>query len=117
MTIRGLEEEEMFQPMKEYLKDRGFEVHKMNKRSSPGPDIRAIKGDSELIIEMKGHIQALSTDMRTCIGQICEQMEEGPDKYAVALSESYRSYIKDYSFAVKKLGVQVFFISENGVQK
>ena len=117
MTTQGLREDEMFRPMKKYLEHRGFEIDETNRGSSPGPDIRAVKEDRELIIEMKGHTKALSTDIRTCIGQICEQMEAEPDEYAVALSESYRSYIKDYSFALKRLGVQVFLVSEEGVQE
>lgn len=111
-----LKEDEMFEPMEEYLEENGYNITEINDGYSSGADIIANKHGKKLVIEMKGHTQALTTDIRTCIGQICGQMEEGSAEYAVALSESYKNYIDEYAFALEKLGVQILLVSEKEVK-
>lgn len=106
----------MFEPMEEYLEENDYEVTEINDGYSSGADIIARKNGQKLVIEMKGHTKALTTDIRTCVGQICGQMEDGNKEYAVALSKSYKDYIDEYSFALERLGVRIFIVTENGVE-
>ena len=112
----GLREPEMFEPMTDYLERNGYEIVERNEGRSSGADIRAVEDGRELVMEMKGRTANLTTDIRTCIGQICGQMEASGDEYGVALSESYRPYIDEYGYALQTLGVQVFVVSPDGVE-
>lgn len=112
-----MKEEEMFDPMINHLKKNGYEIIEENRGRERGPDLVASKDNRKLIIEMKGDSAALGVDYGTCIGQLFRRMEEGEKEYGLAFSESYRRFIEDSKYPLEKLGIKVFIVSEEGIER
>ncbi|KXA89626.1 hypothetical protein AKJ61_02505 [candidate division MSBL1 archaeon SCGC-AAA259B11] len=112
-----MKEEEMFDPIINHLEKNGYEIIEQNRGRERGPDLVASKDNQELIIEMKGDSEALGVDYGTCIGQLFRRMEDDDRDYGLALSASYRRFIKDSEYPLEKLGIKVFIVSKEGVEK
>ncbi len=111
-----MKEEEMFDPMIEYLKKNGYEVIEQHRGRERGPDLVAKKNEREIVIEMKGDSAALDVDFGTCIGQLFRYMKGEDKDYALAFSAKYRRLLESSEYPLKKLGIRAFIVSEQGIE-
>ena len=111
-----MKEEEMFNPMIEYLKKNGYEVIEQHRGRERGPDLVAKKNGREIVIEMKGDSAALDVDFGTCIGQLFRYIKGEDKDYALAFSAKYRRLLENSEYPLKKLGIRAFIVSEQGTE-
>lgn len=112
-----MREEEMFDPMIEYLEKNGYEVVEQHRRKERGPDLVAKKNGREMIIEIKGDSAAPDVDFGTCVYQLLRYMKGEDRDYALALSAKYRRFLENTEYALReKLGIRAFIVSEDGVE-
>jgi Holliday junction resolvase len=111
-----MKEEEMFDPMIEYLKKNGYEIIEQHRGREKGPDIVAKKNGLEIVLEMKGDSAALDVDLGTCIGQLFRSIRGEKKDYAIALSTKYRRLLRGIEYPMKKLGVKAFVVSEKEIE-
>jgi len=122
-----LREHEIVKIVAAHLESRCFTV-KTNPGHKRGVDIKAITTRGELhFIEAEGNAKPsgerlTSTQMYThyyrAIGQICMRMteNEGRGDYALALPDDlyYKKKVKETIFGLKKLGIGIYWVTENG---
>lgn len=113
--VNKLKEDNMFPIMIEFLTSEGYQIIEVNPGRKRGADIVAEKSGKRLIIEMKGDTKALDVDLGTAIWQLLRYMKGELQDYALAVTSSYKRYIKAVEYPLKKLNVKVFIVSEKGV--
>ena len=110
-----MREDEMFPNMIDFLKSEGYRILEVHRGRERGADIVAKKSGRKLIIEMKGDTMALSVDLGTAIWQLMRYMKGSVEDYALAVTPSYKRYVKAVEYPLKQLDVKVFIVSEKGV--
>lgn len=110
-----MNEEEMFPKMIDFLSREGYKIVEVNPGRQRGADIVAEKSGKRLIVEMKGDTAALSVDFGTAIWQLMRYMKGALDDYALAVTPSYKRYVRVVEYPLKQLDVKVFIVSEKEV--
>jgi len=110
-----MREDDMFSRMTDFLKSEGYRILEVHRGRERGPDIVAEKAGRKLVIEMKGDTMALSVDLGTAIWQLMRYMKGSLEDYALAVTPSYKRYVKAVEYPLKQLDVKVFVVSEKGV--
>jgi len=109
-----LKEEQLFDPMIEYLRNQGYEILEQHRGHDKGTDIIASKNGTRLLLELKGDSAAYDVDFGTMIYQIMKKMNAlSTDEYALGVSENYRKHATRCKFPLQKLKIKVFIINEN----
>lgn len=109
-----MREAELFPHVLNFLEDSGYQILEENRGHKPGADIIAVKNGRKLFLELKGDSQAPDVDLGTALYQIMRFIGDGHDEYALALSEKYRRYAENCRHAVKKLGLRIYLVRNNG---
>jgi Holliday junction resolvase len=112
-----LKEEEMFSIFIDFLKSRGYKIIETHPGRQRGPDIVAEKSGRRLIIEVKGDTVALEVDLGTAIWQLMRYMTDVSKDFGLALTKSYSKYVRAVKYPLKKLSIQVFIVSNEGVEQ
>ena len=110
----SMREAELFPHVLNFLEDSGYQILEENRGHKPGADIIAVKNGRKLFLELKGDSQAPDVDLGTALYQIMRFIGDGHDEYALALSEKYRRYAENCRHAVKKLGLRIYLVRNNG---
>ena len=110
-----MKEDEMFPKMIDFLKSESYTMLEVHRGRQRGADIVAEKTGRKLIIEMKGDTMALSVDLGTAIWQLMRYMKGSFEDYALAVTPSYKRYVKAVEYPLKQLDIKVFIVSEKGV--
>jgi len=110
-----MREPDMFQPMIDYLRNKGYVILEANRGRQPGPDIVAEKANRKLIVQMKGDSADIKTDWDTGLGQLLDIMDDERSDYAMAVSESYERLARSLPKYVKdKLQLIIYIVHDNG---
>jgi hypothetical protein len=112
-----LKEEEMFPIIIDFLKGRGYETIEIHPGRQRGPDIVAEKSGRRFIIEVKGDTAAPAVDLGTAIWQLMRYIKDTSKDFGLALTGSYLRYIRAVEYPLKRLGIQVFIVSDEGVKR
>lgn len=108
-----MREPELFPHVIRFLEDNGYQILEENRGHKPGADIIALKDGRKLFVELKGDSQAPDVDLGTALYQIMRFMGDGPDEYALALSEKYRRHVESCRHAMKKLNLKVYLVKDD----
>lgn len=112
-----MKEDELFDPMIEYLNNNDYKIFEQHRGKERGTDIVAIKQNSKLFLELKGDSTAPDVDFGTVIYQIMKQMNpHSSDEFAIVVSEKYRKHAIRCKCPLQKLKIKVYIISEKGVE-
>jgi hypothetical protein len=112
-----LKEEEMLPIFIDFLKSTGYKIIETHPGRQRGPDVVAEKSGRRLIIEVKGDTAAVEVDLGTAIWQLMRYMTDVSKDFGLALTESYLKYARAVKYPLKKLGIQVFIVSNGGVEQ
>lgn len=112
-----MKEEEMFPIIVDFLKGKGYEIIETHPGRQRGPDILAEKFGRRIIIEVKGDTAVLDVDLGTAIWQLMRYITDASKDFGLALTESYLRYVKVVEYPLRRLGIQVFIVSTEGVKQ
>jgi hypothetical protein len=112
-----LKEEEMFPRVIDFLKSRGYKIIETHLGRQRGPDVVAEKSGRSLMIEVKGDTAALDVDLGTAIWQLMRYMADASRDFGLALTESYSRYVGAVQYPLKRLGIQIFIVSDEEVRE
>ncbi len=111
-----MKEEELFDPLIDYLAGQGYEIIEQHRGHEHGIDIIASKNGRRFLVELKGDSTAPDVDFGTLVYQIIKEIKPATDSdYAIAVSEKYTKYVDRCKFSLQKLGIQVYSINKEGV--
>ena len=111
-----MKEEDLFDPLIEYLQGQGYEILEQHRGHEHGIDIVANKNGRKLFVELKGDSKAPDVDFGTLVYQIMKELKPSSDSdYAIAVSEQYRKHADRCRFPLRKLGIKVYLIDETGI--
>ncbi|RGI29678.1 restriction endonuclease [Melissococcus sp. OM08-11BH] len=136
MASQILDENDVVNDMKEFLKTQGYKIKNSCNTNQKGVDIVAEKGEQELWVEAKGGTSSKKNSSRYGLPFTTNQVkvhvsraiyqalsaldsEENPQS-AIALpdDEKHRQEIEKVRKSLEKLGIDVYFVSkERGVQR
>ena len=100
----------------DFLQSRGYKIVETHPGRQRGPDIVAEKSGRIIIIEVKGDTAALDVDLGTAIWQLMRYMTDSSKDFGLALTESYSRYVKAVEYPLKRLGIRIFIVSNEGVR-
>lgn len=111
-----MKEEEMFPKIIDFLQSRGYKIVETHPGRQRGPDIVAEKSGKTITIEVKGDTAALDVDLGTALWQLMRYMTGAPKDFGLGLTEGYSKYVKAVEYPLKRLGIRVFIVSNEGVR-
>lgn len=109
-----MNEEELFDPMIEYLRNEGYEILEQHHGSEHGIDIVASRAGTKLNVQLKAGGQPY-VDFGTALYQIMKDMKDDSSEYAIGISKEYVNYARRCEYPIKKLRIKIFLITESGV--
>jgi hypothetical protein len=117
-------ESEVEEMLRRHLKEHGFTLGERTRRQ--GVDVTAFKGGKTYYVEVEGNIKPDGkpltssqkyTHLLRAVGQICLRMNDdrnGVFQLVLAEDHYYREKVGKLQTALKKLGVETYFVDSNG---
>jgi len=112
-----MKEELMFPILTNYFKQDGYRVVEQHPGRQRGRDLVIEKLNRKMTIELKGDSACPDVDLGTAIWQLLRYIKDDSEDFALAVSPKYLSYVKAVESPLKKLNINVFVVSEEGVRQ